>query len=190
MSIVTTWGSKPIERKLYFTCDRLITKKNGEYFRAVDIAAPLSFVYQWLCQMKVAPYSYDKLDNKGIQSPRMLIPGIDKIKIGDKMMTIFKVAHFVPNKEITVVMDIPPKPYDKFYIPTAITYQLHPNYDGIKNHTRLIVKYVAAWEKTIFGLVGKVFIVFADFIMMRRQLLNFKKLAETDYMSKMGYHNY
>jgi len=182
MNIFTHWGSKPFENKLLFTSDKYVPDKNGEYFRAIDIFAPTELVYKWICQMKLAPYSYDKLDNKGKQSPQKLSQGIEKIKIGDKMMTIFRVIDFIPNKEVTIVMDIPPKPYDKFYVPTAITYHLAPNCDGIRNHTRLIVKYVASWNNTLLGVIEKIFIVFADFIMMRRQLLNFKKLAERDYM--------
>lgn len=184
MSIITTWGSKPFERKNKYTCDSIITRHNGAYFRAVDIDAPSSLVFKWLCQMKVAPYSYDTLDNHGIQSPPNLTPDLAKLNIGDKMMTIFSVAHFIPNKEITLVMDVPPKPYDKYYVPTAITYRLLSNHNGLKNHTRLVVKYVAEWKYTLFGFTEKLLVVFADFIMMRRQLLNFKHLAEKAYLSK------
>ena len=184
MSILTNWGSLPEERKLPFTSDRYVKKRNGEYFRAVDIKAPPNLVFRWICQMKVAPYSYDKLDNKGNESPRHLIPGTEKLKVGDKMMTIFNVDHFIPGKEVTLVMDVPPKPYDIFYVPTAITYRILPARDGSKNHCRVVVKYSAQWKNTLLGNAEKLFIIFADFIMMRRQLLNFKQLAERDYMLK------
>ena len=181
MSLFTNWGSKPEERKLPFTADRFVKNQNGRYFRAVDIDAPASLVYQWICQMKVAPYSYDRLDNKGKQSPQCLTPGVEKLTIGDKMMTIFNVDHFIPNKEVTLTMDVPPKPYDAFYVPTAITYRILPARDGLKDHCRVVVKYVASWKHTLLGQVERLFIIVADFIMMRRQLLNFKQLAERDY---------
>lgn len=181
MSMFTNWGSQRDERQLPFTADKLIRDKNGEYFRAVDINAPAELVYRWLCHMKASPYSYDKLDNKGKESPQQLLPGIDKLKIGDKMMTIFHVESYFPNEEITLLMDYPPKPYDKYYVPTAITYKILPARDGLKNHCRVVVKYVASWRRTLLGNAERIFIIFADFIMMRRQLLNFKRLAERDY---------
>jgi hypothetical protein len=181
MSIFTNWGSSADERRLDFTCDKVIEQKNGAYFRAVDIKAPSDLVYRWICQMKVAPYSYDRLDNKGKQSPQYLTPGLEKLQVGDKMMTIFNVDHFIPNKEVTLQMDVPPKPYDKFYVPTAITYRILPDRKGVKGHCRVIVKYVASWKHTFLGNAERLFIIVADFIMMRRQLLNFKMLAERDY---------
>lgn len=182
MSILTNWGSLPDERKLVFTSDKYVKNRNDEYFRAVDINAPSDLVFRWICQMKVAPYSYDRLDNKGNESPQQLTPGMEKLKIGDKMMTIFNVDNFISNKEVTLVMDVPPKPYEKFYVPTAITYRILPARDGIKNHCRVVVKYSAKWKNTLLGNAEKLFIIFADFIMMRRQLLNFKRLAERDYL--------
>jgi hypothetical protein len=182
MNIFTQWGSTPEDRKLPFTCDTLLREKNDEYFRAVNISAPADLVYRWICQMKVAPYSYDKLDNGGKQSPQHLTPGIDKLKIGDKMMTIFHVEHYIPNEEITLVMDVPPANYAKWYVPTVITYKIIRE---DKHSSRVVVKYIANWPKTFFGQLERLFIIVADFIMMRRQLLNFKKLAERDYAENM-----
>lgn len=180
MSIFTNWGSTPEERKLPFTCDLLLKNSNDAYFRAVDINAPADIVYRWLAQMKVAPYSYDRLDNGGRQSPQQLTPGVRYLQLGDKMMTIFHVAHFIPDEEITLVMDVPPDNYAKWYVPTVITYKLIAKDSA---HTRVVVKYVANWPKTLLGLAERLFIIIADFIMMRRQLLNFKKLAERDYFT-------
>ncbi len=182
MNIFTTWGSSTNERKLHFTCDRFIKDRNGAYFRAVDIDAPSHIVFRWLCQMKIAPYSYDKLDNGGKRSPLHLTTGAEKLQIGDRMMTIFRLDHFIQDKEITLVMTIPSKPYDKYYVPTAITYRILPASDGKMNHCRLLVKYVARWENSLFGQMERLLVIFADFIMMRRQLLNFKQLAERDYL--------
>jgi hypothetical protein len=181
MSIFTNWGSTHEDRNKQFTCDTILKKSNDAYFRAVDINAPADLVFQWICQMKVAPYSYDRLDNGGKQSPQHLTPSIGQLKIGDKMMTIFHVGHFIPYKEVTLIMDIPPDQYAKWYVPTVITYKI---YAKGKNRSRVVVKYIADWPKTIRGHAERLFIIIADFIMMRRQLLNYKKLAERDFIDK------
>lgn len=178
MSVFTNWGSTSEERKMHFTCDEKLKHSNDAYFRAVDVDAPAELVYSWLTHMKVAPYSYDRLDNGGNQSPQHLIPGTDNLKIGDKMMTIFHVEHFIKNKEITLVMDVPPDQYAKWYVPTVITYKIITKDE---THSRVVVKYIADWPKTARGQAERLFIIIADFIMMRRQLLNFKKLAERDF---------
>jgi hypothetical protein len=47
-------------------------------------------VVRWLCQLRAAPYAYDWLDNWGKQSPRQLIPGLENLKLGQTVMTIFR----------------------------------------------------------------------------------------------------
>lgn len=178
MSIFTSWGIHPEEVSQKFTCDSILKGQKDSYFRAVTIKAPAELVFRWICQMKIAPYSYDLLDNHNLQSPQELIEGTENLTIGDKMMTIFSVVDFAKNKEITLKMDTPPKPYDKLDVPTVITYKInHLN----PTTCRLIVKYVAAWHSSLGAQMERVAVIFADFIMMRRQLLNFKKLAERDF---------
>lgn len=178
MSIFTNWGIHPEEISEKYTCDDVLKGRKDAYFRAVTIKAPAELVFKWVCQMKLAPYSYDTLDNHHHKSPQQLIPGTENLCLGDKMMTIFSVVHFVKNKEVTLKMDTPPKPYDKLDVPTVITYKMN----ALNPTTcRLIVKYVASWHTSIGAQMERAAVIFADFIMMRRQLLNFKKLAERDF---------
>ena len=63
LPIVDTWGSTLEERKGTYHCDHLIEDPDLVLFRAVDIAASTEIVFAWLCQLRVAPYSYDWIDN-------------------------------------------------------------------------------------------------------------------------------
>lgn len=182
MNILTSWGSNSKDRQSDFGCDELIKDPNSIWYRAVDVNAPAGLVYKWICQMKIAPYSYDNLDNRGNQSPQNLEPGTDKLKKGQKMMTIFNIESFTPGKEINLTMDMPPKEWAKWYVPSAISYKIETS---AKNKSRIIVKYIAKWPYTLRGWFERYLIVIADFIMMRRQLLNFKKLAERDFSKGM-----
>jgi hypothetical protein len=73
-------------RAIPFPCDRYLDHPDGVYFRGVTIRASAHAVFRWLCQMRVAPYSYDWIDNGGRRSPRNLTPGMDALAIGQSVM--------------------------------------------------------------------------------------------------------
>src|SRR5277367_4169419 len=61
LEIAETWGSRPEEREERYPCDD-IAIRGSALFRAIDVAAPVPATFRWLCQLKLAPYSYDWLD--------------------------------------------------------------------------------------------------------------------------------
>ena len=69
-SAAYTWGSTPEERARGYACDVCVAGPDHALFRAVDVDAPAAVVFRWLCQLRVAPYSYDWIDNGGRESPR------------------------------------------------------------------------------------------------------------------------
>jgi hypothetical protein len=105
LSAAIEWGSTAAERSASYPCEDLVPGADLELFRAIDISAPVAVVFRWLCQLRVAPYSYDLLDNLGRRSPRELTPGADKLEVGQRIMTIFYLASFEPDHHLTIVCD-------------------------------------------------------------------------------------
>lgn len=180
MSVADSWGTSAEEQNLSFDCDKVIRGVNGGYWRGVSVAAPPELVYRWLCQLRVAPYSYDWIDNLGRTSPPQLRPGLDKLAIGQTMMFIFKVMSFAPNEQITVATG----EGGLFRYITgagAISYRLVKPDAGLSDCCRLIAKLAMAYPPGPGGWLNRQLLPWGDLVMMRRQLLNFKRLAERDY---------
>ena len=70
--LVHIWGTSEAERLRPYPCDEMLRDPDQVMFRAVDVEAPQGHVFRWLCQLRLAPYSYDWIDNFGRQSPRRL----------------------------------------------------------------------------------------------------------------------
>jgi hypothetical protein len=66
--------------------------------------SPPAIVFRWLCQLRTAPYSYDWIDNWDRQSPRTLMPGLEDLAVGQRVMTIFDLVEFEPGRHLTVVL--------------------------------------------------------------------------------------
>jgi hypothetical protein len=84
-----TWGVRPSERSATLPCDALCPRPGAHADRAISIAAPPAIVFAWLCQLRVAPYSYDILDNVARRSPRRRDPELIHLRVGQRFMTLF-----------------------------------------------------------------------------------------------------
>ena len=173
-SISRTWGTSAEERELPFPCDGLIAEAHDTAFRGVTINAPPEIVFRWLCQMRAAPYSYDWLDNGGRRSPRELTSGLEDLAIGQTVMRIFDLVDFRKNEHLTIRLKSH-SPSSKVFGDIAVSYLIVP---GSAASCRLIVKLVVEYPEGIGGRLMGAFLPWGDLIMMRRQLLNFKRLAE------------
>ena len=168
MSVIETWGSTPEERAQDFPCDHFLAQPHQACFRAVDVAAPVSLTFRWLCQMRVAPYSYDWIDNFGRQSPRRRDPSNEQLREGQRWMRIFRLVDFERDQHLTLVID-----GTQAFGNVAVTYAVRRSPIG----SRILVKLIfqAAWYSP-----QRWFLPFGDLIMMRKQLLTFKALAERE----------
>ena len=170
------WGTTPEERLLTFPCDRFIEEDffDTVYYWGITINARSEVVFRWLCQLRVAPYSYDWIDNLGNQSQRTLTPGLDRLAIGQDVMGIFELTDFEPNRHLTIRMR-----------PNSTESRIFGDFVGsylivcpTLLSCRLLVKLVVRYPTGSLGWFMRRFLPWGDIIMMRRQLLNFKKLCE------------
>ena len=145
------WGSTAAERELSLPCDEVLPDAEQVLHRAVDVDAPPAAVFRWLCQLKVAPYSYDLIDNFGRRSPRELTPGAERLEPGQRVMKIFRLADFELDRQITVVRP-----------GLAVTYVA---LDG-----RLLMRIRSSNRLR--------WLPYLDLVMARKQLLTLKRLIE------------
>ena len=173
-SITETWGTEPRERRLAFPCDDLISQPDAVLYRGVTINTSPDVVFRWLCQMRAAPYSYDWIDNFGKQSPRELTPGLDNLAIGQDVMSIFKLVGFEQDRHLTLRLK-PRSSAAKTFGDIGVSYLIVPT---TEKSCRLLVKLIGRYPRGIKGNLMRALLPWGDLIMMRRQLLNFKQLAE------------
>jgi hypothetical protein len=166
-----TWGTTRGERRLVFPCDKILSSPDDSLFRGVTIRAPAAIVFRWLCQMRVAPYSYDWIDNRGQQSPRELTPGLENLEEGQEVMRIFDLVDFECDRHLTIRS----KPNAGYFGDIAVSYLI---VRGPNDGCRLLVKLIAKFPTGTKGRLLRAVLPWGDLVMMRRQLLNFKELAE------------
>ncbi|WP_040777807.1 hypothetical protein [Nocardia pneumoniae] len=158
----TVWGATEAERAAPLPCDE--RQPGGlQADRSISIAAPPALVFAWLCQLRIAPYSYDLLDNFGKPSPRHRDPQLTELEVGQRFMSQFELDSFVLDRHITLITG-----------KICVTYAVRPEGAG----TRLVVRVRFGGPKPL-----AVALALGDVIMMRKQLLNLRELAEAEYRS-------
>lgn len=115
-------------------------------------------------QIRLAPYSYDWIDNLGRRSPREL-HALPQPVVGDYFTAAFggrpggQILSVQPNVQLTGEV-----------IGAVMSYVLVPTEDGF---TRLLLKVVAECGPMVAPLLS-----IGDLVMARKQLLTFARLAE------------
>lgn len=171
VSAVRGWGSTAPERVRAYACDHHVPDAARAMHRAIDVDASPEVVYRWLCQMRVAPYSYDVLDNLGRRSPRTLTPGVERLELGQKFLIIYELVDFDYGSSLTVRI----KHLSAAFGDIAVTYEVGPRSGG---GARVVVKRLLRPPRGPHGPLIKLNLPLIDFIMTRKQLRTIKKLAE------------
>jgi hypothetical protein len=166
MNAAANWGASGEERAMALACDALLPGAPVRLHRAVSVHAPASTVFRWLCQLKLAPYSYDIIDNFGRTSPRRLTRGAEQLEVGQRFMSIFSLASFAHDEHVTLRSRR-----------TVVTYAVLCT----EEPTRLLARVLFAAPGGRIGraLTGQA-MAFGDLVMMRKQLLTLKALAERE----------
>jgi hypothetical protein len=156
------WGVTDAEIARHYPCDDLVPEPAIAAWRGVTVHAAPEQVWPWLAQIRLAPYSYDWIDNLGHRSPREL-RGLPEPVVGEAFSTGFG----RPAGHILAVT--PGVSLTGWIVGATMSYLLVP--EGAA--TRLLLKIVTARGRLLApaACVG-------DLVMARRQLLNFKRLAE------------
>jgi hypothetical protein len=168
-----SWGTTTAERRARYPVDRLVDDPDLVLFRAVTVHAPPPAVFRWLCQLRVAPYSYDWLDNGGRRSPRHLQPGLEQLAVGQRFLSIFTLADFEPDRHVTLHTD------HARLGEVAVTYRVTEDREG----SRLVAKLLVRSRPTRAGAVLSRLLPLGDLIMMRKQLRTLAALAERDALT-------
>lgn len=157
------WGVTDAEVARAYPCDELAPAAELQIWRGVSVQAPPERVWPWLCQVQLAPYSYDWIDNLGRRSPRRLLgrpdpaPGERFSQVGGRF-PVGRMLAIEHGRHLTATI-----------MGGLMSYVLVPDGAG----TRLLLKIVIKrrnWYTQALAL--------GDWPMARRQLLNFKALAE------------
>ena len=165
---MTSWGDTAAERSAPLPCDELVPGDVLVANRAVDVAAPAAVTFRWLCQLRVAPYSYDLLDNRGRRSPRTLTPGLDQLAVGQRMCRIFTLDSFTPGSMLTLRVSDPRG--RRLFGDVAITYAVTP---AGPDSSRILARVRSGGLDPVRRRV----LAWGDLIMMRKQLHTFATLA-------------
>lgn len=171
------WGTLPHEPSLPMPGDELIPEPALSATRAIVIATPPDEVYRWFAQMgpgRAGWYSYDWIDNRGIESAREINPEWVITEPGTSMGGMagigFEVVDAIPGRQLVLV------------VATGSTLAFTMAYlleRWGEDATRVIVRVRGASgrgrlsDAFVRRLLGP-----GDFVMVRRQLLGVRERAE------------
>ncbi|MET8907850.1 polyketide cyclase [Micromonospora sp. NPDC004551] len=163
------WGMTDSETSRSYPCDDLVVSPALQAWRGVRIEAPAAAVWPWLTQVRLAPYSYDWIDNLGHRSPRRLV-GLPEPRVGEAFTTaggrkLGRIVSVDPGRQLTSTI-----------MGAFMSYLLVPQEPDAM---RLLLKVVMRTNR--WAAVG---LSIGDLVMARRQLLNLKHLAERHHQGQ------
>jgi len=171
------WGATDEELRLAMPGDDLVPRPSFNTTRAITVSAPPEKVWPWIVQMgygRAGFYTYDLLDNAGIESATSVLDEFQNPRIGDWMpmagvvneTTAFRFTAFEANHWL-----LWSKPDSTW------AWRLSMGADG---RTRLVSRLKARypWESPVMAAFTLVLLEFGDFPMMRRMLGGIRDRAE------------
>lgn len=157
------WGVTLAETQRRYPCDDVMPDPVLQAWRGVTVRASPERLWPWVAQIRLAPYSYDWIDNLGRRSPRRLC-GLPDPLVGGPFTAAFGGRPYGRIVAVSVGEHLTGR-----IMGSAMSYVLVP--DG--STTRLLLKVVSRWPRASAPPLS-----LGDLVMARRQLLNFARLAE------------
>jgi hypothetical protein len=161
-----------------FFIDSLPELKNihcKELLRHIEIKATRSEIFTWLKQLRVAPYSYDFIDNRFRESPDYIIENLPPLKVNTHFLLAFHIYAFREDSFIAGRFCQPINPPLNLYMNDMfVEYRIAEQ----GSETMLWCKIKAFINS---GLSSKGFFAIfsvANKIMMTKQIRKIKKLSE------------
>jgi len=173
VALPLAWGTTPAEERRGYPADGLVPAPALLLTRATTARAPVELTWRWLCQVAVAPYSYDWIDNRGRRSPRALTPGADRLEIGQTMALVFELVDFEAPHQWTALTG--PRG-ERLFGPVAMTYAAEPDPAG----SRIVCRMALPDDRGPLGRARARLLAWGDLVMMRKQLHTLRDLAERD----------
>jgi hypothetical protein len=158
------WGVTDAEVARHYPCDDLVSAPALQAWRGVTAQASIDRVWPWVAQIRLAPYSYDWIDNLGRRSPREL-RDLPEPVAGQPFTAAMggrpagRILSVDPGAQLTGTI-----------MGAVMSYVLVPTDDG---STRLLLKVVAAGGSMLTPLL-----CLGDLVMARKQLRTLARLAE------------
>ncbi len=157
------WGVTDDEVARHYPCDDVVPDAPIQLWRGITVNVPPAQVWPWVRQLRLAPYSYDWIDNLGRRSPRHLsvlpdpVPGEAFTKVAGRF-DVGRVLSAAREDHLTAVI-----------LGAVMSYVVVEE----AGRTRLLLKLVMDrrhWYSPALAV--------GDWPMARRQLLNLKQRAE------------
>jgi hypothetical protein len=159
------WGVTDSEVLRSYPCDAYVTAPALVAWRGVHVQAPSTVVWPWICQLRLAPYAYDWIDNLGRRSPQRLM-SLPEPRVGEAFTAS-------GGRKLGAIVSVDSgRQLTGGIMGGFMSYVLVPQAVAT---TRLLLKVVM--ETNRWSAIG---LCVGDLVMARRQLLNFKRLAERD----------
>ena len=170
------WGATDTEVATTWACDRLHPDATVRLVRAVDVDACAETVFAWLGNLRVAPYSYDLLDNRGRRSPRRLRTDLPPLAAGQRAVAIFDVLDVVEGEELTLATR--GDAAERVFGPVTLTYAVRPGRVRDPGGSRLVAVVRQGHAHGRLERARSLALAWGDLLMMRKQLLTLRDLAE------------
>lgn len=156
------WGVTDAEMLRAYPCDALVPHPAWQAWRGVTIEASADRVWPWVVQIRLAPYSYDWIDNLGHRSPRTL-RGLEDRRVGDPFSAS-------AGRPVGRIVSVEPGVHL-----TAKIMGSHLSSVLVERGaaSRLLLKIAAGRGRALAPVLA-----LGELVMARRQLLTLKELAE------------